>query len=216
MWEKFKRFLFQNLVVGFLSLIPFIATIYIFFMVLNFTDTFLFDLLPQQIRPISLIGHNIPGLGMFISVVIIILVGLLTRNFLGKRLINIPERIIRKIPILRSLYAAIRQFLEGVFMNRNDAFRKVILIEYPRKGLHTLAFVTNTYSNKDKPKEDVYSIFVPTTPNPTSGFFLIVPVSDTKDLEITVQEAFRLIVSGGVIGGTGKKNILRRIAGVIK
>lgn len=214
MMEKIRSFILQNLIFGLLALLPIVATFYVFIAVLNFSDNFLFNLVPPQFRPDQLFGRKIPGLGITLTFIIILLSGILTRNFFGKRIFAFFTSIIDRIPVARTLYTTIRQFLESVFMDRSDAFRKVVIIEYPKEGLFTLAFVTSVTKNESEDKnkyEELYSVFVPTTPNPTSGFFLMVSNKDAYDVNISVQEAFRLIVSGGVLTGATKEDLYRRI-----
>lgn len=211
--ERFRKFVFQNLAFGILAIAPILLSIYVFFAVLHFSDNFLFNLLPLKLRPSSLFGRNIPGLGIILTLAIIFSAGLLTRNFVGRQVLKFTEYIIARIPVVRAFYSTIRQFLKSIFMDRSDAFRKVILLEYPRKGLYTLAFVTSISPNpqKDGTYKDLYTVFVPTTPNPTSGFFLILPDHEAVDVNLSVQEAFRLIISGGVLTGSTKADIFTRI-----
>ncbi len=212
--EQARKFILQNLIFGLLALLPIVTTFYVFIAVLNFSDNFLFNLLPPQYRPDQLFGRKIPGLGICLTFIIILFSGILTRNFFGKRVFSFFTGIIDRIPVARTLYTTIRQFLESIFMDRSDAFRKVVIIEYPKNGLFTLAFVTSVTKNESHDAseyEELYSVFVPTTPNPTSGFFLLVSDKDTYDVEISVHEAFRLIVSGGVLTGATKADLYRRI-----
>jgi len=200
-----------------LALLPLLATVSVFIAVINFSDNFLFNLLPENLRPHNIFGRKIPGLGIALSIFFILLTGIFTRNFFGKRILVLTEKIIGRIPFLRTLYATIRQFLESIFMDRSDAFRKVVLIEYPRKGLYTLAFVTSISPNTENDSyKELYTIFVPTTPNPTSGFFIILPNTEAMDVDLEVQEAFSLIVSGGVLSGSTKSSIFSRIQKSIK
>lgn len=212
--ENLRKFILQNLIFGLLALLPIVATFYVFIAVLNFSDNFLFNLLPPRFRPDEWFGRKIPGLGICLTFLIILFAGIFTRNFAGKRIFSFFTGIIDRIPVARTLYTTIRQFLESVFMDRSDAFRKVVIIEYPKDGLFTLAFVTSVTKNDTSNHQNVdelYSVFVPTTPNPTSGFFLLVSNKDTYDVKISVQEAFRLIVSGGVLTGATKEDLYRRI-----
>jgi len=198
----FRQYIVRNLVFGLLTLAPIILTFYVAVALLNFSDTFLFSFLPEQYRPHVVLGFRVPGLGIVLTILIIFFSGLFASNYLGKKILATLELAIGRVPILNGVYGALRQFLEAIMMNRNKAFRKVIAIEYPRKGIYTLAFVTGSSANYIKEyvaNEDVYTVFVPTTPNPTSGFFLVIPKSEALELTIGVDEAFRLIVSGGVL-----------------
>jgi len=121
-------------------------------------------------------------------------------NFLGKKLLSLGEKIIARIPLVKAIYNPIKQILEAIFSMEAKSFRRVVLIEYPRKGIFTMAFVTGVARGEiqAKTKHNVLNVFVPTTPNPTSGFYLMVPDEEVTELDLTVEEAFRLIVSGGM------------------
>jgi len=205
--NNIRQYFVQNLIFGVIILTPFIATFYVTVALLNFSDTFLFSLLPIRYRPDQVLGFHIPGMGILLTVLIIFAVGAFTKNYFGKKMVTLFEQFIDRIPVLRSVYNALRQFLESVLVNRSSAFKKAVAIEYPRKGLYTLAFVTSETANflrghiKD---EKIFTVFVPTTPNPTSGFFLAVPESEIIEIPIKVDEAFRLVVSGGVLGDQNK------------
>lgn len=203
---KLKPFLIQNLVVGILVLVPFAAAVYVIAGLLNFSDNFLFHFLPSDLHPDHFFGFHIPGLGIVLTFLIILMIGLLTRNFLGKQLLKAFEGAISHIPLFRGVYSAVRQFLESLLMNRQEAFRKVVAIEYPRKGIFTIAFVTGTtapYLKGHLGTEKLYTVFVPTTPNPTAGFYLILPEAETIELPMKVEDAFRLVISCGVLSGKG-------------
>lgn len=202
--EEIRSSFLRNLGVGLLTLIPVFGSIYVFFALLAFSDNFLFNLLPEGIRPQNLFGFAIPGLGLLLTVTIIFSTGVLARNYLGSQILAWFEAVLRRIPGVNTLYGAFRQVTESIFMDRANAFRKVVMIEFPMQGVYTPAFVTHSFKNStDDPQayNEMLTVFVPTTPNPTSGFFMIVPDWAVQEVSITVQEAFRLIVSGGMISG---------------
>lgn len=176
---------------GLIVVVPISLTIYILIIIVKFTD---------KLYPISYLPFYVPGFGIIITFCIILLVGIITTNFIGKRFIFISERIIARIPMVKVIYNSIKQIVEAIFSTDDKGFRRVVLIEYPRKGIFTMAFVTGITRGEvqEKTEKKVLNVFVPTTPNPTSGFYLMVPEDEVKDLNITPDEAFRLIVSGGM------------------
>lgn len=204
--EEIRTSFLRNLGVGVLTLIPVFGSIYVFFTLLAFSDNFLFNLLPESLQPQNLFGFRIPGLGLFLTVAIIFSTGVFARNYLGKQALSWMESVLKRIPGVNTLYSAFRQLTESIFMDRANAFRKVVMIEFPLQGTYSLGFVTHSLKNPNKEAEvyaELFTIFVPTTPNPTSGFFMVVPDWAVHEVNISVQEAFRLIVSGGVLAGSG-------------
>ncbi len=189
MKTRMKKYFFSGLLV----VIPIALTIYILVIIINFTD---------RLYPVvkSYLPFYIPGFGIIITFSIIMLVGIITTNFLGKKLVAIGEKIIVRIPLVKEIYNSIKQIAEAIFAMEDRSFRRVVLIEYPRKGIFTMAFVTGVTKGElqTKTEKKVLNIFVPTTPNPTSGFYLMVPEDEVIDLDIRPEEAFKLIVSGGM------------------
>lgn len=149
----------------------------------------------------QLTGRQIPGLGLLATLGMIFLLGLVSTNVLGKRLVSVVELLIHRIPIVRSLYASTKGVLSSLIDRPADAFKRVVLFEYPRAGVWSIGFVTGTIRrNADfAPHDDVLTIFVPTAPNPTSGFLVLVPRSSTTELPITVEEGVRMVISGGIL-----------------
>jgi uncharacterized membrane protein len=159
-------------------------------------------LLPTRFQPDVLLGFHIPGIGVLITAVVILLTGILVTNFVGKYLVRMGDAIISRIPLVRTIYRGVQQVLETLLKPNGQSFRKVLLVEYPRKGAWTLAFQTGdgTPEVTDMLKgNDMLSLYVPTTPNPTSGFLLIVPRKDVIELSMTVESALKFIISLGVI-----------------
>lgn len=194
--KSLKNYMLTGLIVW----LPVIATLVILRFLIDLLDQTI-SLLPDAYHPEKLIGMNIPGFGVFLSLFVLVLTGILATNFLGQKLMRISEKILDKIPLVRTIYNATKQMIEAVFSTNSQAFRKVLLVEYPRKGMWSLAFQTGEVrkeidSNTDKP---MVSIFIPTTPNPTSGFLMMIPKEDVKELAMTTDEALKFIISLGVM-----------------
>lgn len=141
---------------------------------------------------------DIPGVGVVLTLVILTLFGLLTRYYAGKRIIRLYESLLVRMPLISGVYQGLKQFIETLFSSRGRQFSEVVLIEYPRRDVYCLAFVTNR-NNYLQGKGRLVSLFLPTTPNPTSGFFLLVPEADVHRLDMNVEEAFKLIMSAGLV-----------------
>jgi uncharacterized membrane protein len=151
---------------------------------------------------ITLFGRPIPGLGFIAVVSITILVGAFARNILGRTLLSFWEAILSRIPLINKVYITVKQIGESVFSDKSALFKRAVLVQWPRQGMYALAFVTHTPGGElqEKVGSPVVTIFLPTTPNPTSGFFLVVPEKDTVDLSMSVEDAIKLIVSSGLVG----------------
>lgn len=165
-------------------------------------------LLPPAWRPEALLGFSVPGLGVLLALLVVVATGALAANFLGRRLVAAGEAVLRRVPVVRSVYGAVKQVAETLFSSRGDSFRKVLLVEYPRKGCWTLAFLTGEAAPEVEHHtgEPMVSVFVPTTPNPTSGFFLMMPRRDVVELAMSVDEGLRLLLSMGVVApGRGRE-----------
>jgi uncharacterized membrane protein len=158
-------------------------------------------LIPAPYRPEAFLGFNVPGLGIILAVSVLLLTGLLAANFVGKAFVGRWENLMDRIPFVRAIYSGAKNFAEMVFSDSSQSFKKVLLIQYPRKGLYSLAFQTSSELGEVQSKtgEDVICCFVPTTPNPTSGFIIIVPRKDIKILNMEVDEALKMIISLGVV-----------------
>ena len=212
--EKIREFFLRNFVFGLLTLLPIVATFYVFFAILQFSDSFLFNLLPNDFAAKE---NRVPGAGIILTIVIILATGVFTRNFFGKKMLGMMDKFISSIPVVKTIYNTIRQLLEGIFsMDRQRAFRKVVLLEYPRKGLFTLAFVAGNLNTSKARIKEFHTVFLPTSPNPTSGFFLMVPLEEVYDIDIRVEDAFRLIISGGVVGEEMKQRLSGKIEDALK
>jgi len=187
-------------ITGLLILVPLAITFWVILSVIGVMDQSLL-LLPPEWRPEALLGRRIPGVGTILTLLIIFVTGLLTRNFIGNYVVAGWESLLNRIPIVNSIYSSVKQVSDTLFSPNGNAFRTAVLVEYPLKGVWTIAFVTGTPNGDVKqhlPGEHV-SIYVPTTPNPTSGFFLILPKSEVIELNMTVDVALKYIVSMGVV-----------------
>ena len=196
--NKKKRSLFVNIrnyfFAGVVVLIPIGITVYLTIFLVEISS----KILPREINPNSYLPYNIPGLEIFISIILITLIGWLSLSFLGKKLLEIFENILKKIPILRTIYSAIGQMTE-TFTKNNTNKNNVVIVEYPRKGCWAVGFATkeNTGQISEKTKKKLINVFVPTTPNPTSGFLLMFPKDEVIYLDMTFEEASKFIVSAG-------------------
>lgn len=190
----------RYLVAGILVWLPIGITIILLRILIGLMDRTLV-LVPAQYRPEEWLGFAIPGLGLVLSFFILLVTGVLAANFVGRSLVGFWERILERIPIVRSVYSASKNFAEIVFSDSDQSFKKVLLIEYPRKGLYGLAFQTATELGEVQGRtgEEVVCTFVPTTPNPTSGFIIIVPKKDVIELDMDIDEALKMIISLGVV-----------------
>ena len=180
-----------KIVAGLVTVAPILATVWILTVLFKFFDGFAAPLL-DSILPI-----HIPGLGVIIALLFMYLLGIIVTNFLGRKLVSVGEAILRKIPLANTIYGTTKQITQSVSGASNRAFKKAVLISYPRPGIWTIAFVTgNSVDTKGKP---YYHLFVPTTPNPTSGVMVMIPRSDVIDSKLNVEEALKAIISGGML-----------------
>ncbi|MDC9727031.1 MAG: DUF502 domain-containing protein [Candidatus Thioglobus sp.] len=161
------------------------------------------DIVPAQYLPEALFNleRAIPGSGIVWVLLIIIITGILVNNFIGRKIIELWEKLLDKIPGFRGIYKALKQLSDTVLSPSGNSFKKALLVEYPRKGMWTIAFQTGNYQGEVEEKigQEIINIYVPTTPNPTSGFFIMLPKSDVIELDMSVDEAFKLIISTGVV-----------------
>lgn len=190
----------RYLIAGLLVWLPLIATGLIIKLLVDLLD-FTILLLPPGWRPEALLGFSVPGAGIVLAVVIVFLTGLVVANIVGKRLVHLGEAIVHRIPLVRSIYGAVKQVTETVLTDGGQAFRKVMLIEYPRRGLWSVGFMTGTGAGEvqRRTEQEVISVFVPTTPNPTSGVILLVPREDAIELDMTVEDGLKFVMSLGVV-----------------
>lgn len=187
-------------ITGLLILVPLAITLWVLNLIIGTMDQSLL-LLPARWQPRTLIGFNIPGLGTILTLLIIFLTGLATQNFIGNQVVVVWEAILTRIPVVNSIYSSVKQVSDTLFSSSGNAFRKALLVQYPRQGSWTIAFLTGVPGGdvKNHLIGDYVSLYVPTTPNPTSGFFLMVPRADTIELDMSVDAALKYIVSMGVV-----------------
>jgi uncharacterized membrane protein len=194
------RRLRRYLVTGLLIWVPLVITLWVLNLIVSTMDQSL-ELLPAALHPQNLFGFRIPGLGALLTVLVVLLTGLAGSNIIGQRAVILWERMLSRIPFVKSIYNSVKQVSDTLFAPSGQAFRKALLIEWPRSGMWTIAFLTG------KPGGDVVqhlppdcvSVYVPTTPNPTGGYFVILPRSSVVELEMTVDEALKYIISMGVV-----------------
>jgi len=194
--SRIRRYLITGVVIW----LPIVATLFVLGIFVGYLDK-LVVLLPEKWQPVHLIGFAIPGLGVIMALVILFITGFIASNFLGRQLLQLGEDILEHIPLVRSIYSTAKQISDTMFSKKGKSFRKVVLIRYPQKDTWSLAFVTNDSLGEVNVKapRQLISVFIPTTPNPTSGFLIMVPPEDTVELDMTVDEALRMIISLGVI-----------------
>ena len=184
----------NNFIAGVVVLIPIGITLYLTVFIINISS----KLIPKEINPNHYLPYNIPGLEILIAVFLITIIGWISLSFIGKRLFNFFEAILNKIPIIRTIYSAVEQLIETFTSSKSDK-KTVVLVEYPRKGVYAVGFATkeNTGEIKKKASKELLNVFVPTTPNPTSGFLLMFPKEEVIFLDLTFEEASKFIVSAG-------------------
>ncbi len=190
----------RYLVAGLLVWIPLGVTIFILRVLIGLMDRTLL-LIPQQYRPEEWLGFTVPGLGLILTLLVLLVTGLLAANIVGRSMVGLWESMLDRIPVVRSVYSAAKNFAEIVFSDSGQSFKKVLLIEYPRKGIYSLAFqtATNLGEVQGRTGEEMICTFVPTTPNPTSGYIIIVPKKDIIELDMEIDEALKMIISLGVV-----------------
>lgn len=189
----------RYLVAGLLVWVPLGVTVMVINLLVGIMDKTLLWL-PEAYQPETLLGFHVPGLGVLLSVFIVLGTGVVVANLFGRKLVQLWESILSRIPLVRTIYASVKQILETVFSS-GQSFRKVLLLEYPRKGLWTLAFQSSTTQGEAQIKttHEVINVFIPTTPNPTSGFFIMVPRADVVELDMSVDDGLKMIISAGVM-----------------
>ena len=186
---------------GILVMTPLILTIYVAWAFITFVDNLVVPLVPFDYRPSNYLPFSIPGLGLIIVFLFTTFVGILATGLFGRTLIRLWENILNRMPVVRSVYSAIKQILETVMATQSDAFRQAVLVEYPRKDIWAIGFVTGATKGEvsENVNKKMVNVFMPTTPNPTSGFLLFFPEKDLIFLEMSVEDALKLVVSGGMV-----------------
>jgi len=186
---------------GLLVTAPISITILAAWLFIDFVDQKVTPLIPQAYNPESYLPFSLPGLGLLIVLVVLTIVGMLTAGFVGKLIVRISESIMARMPVISGIYSATKQIFETVLAQKSQAFREAVLIEYPRRGIWAVGFITGTTKGEvqNLTAEDCVNIFLPTTPNPTSGFLLFVPKEELIPLNMTVEQAVKMVISGGIV-----------------
>ncbi len=199
----------RYLIAGLLIWVPLGVTVLVIKLLVDVMDNTLL-LLPSGYQPDALLGLHIPGLGIVLTVAVVLTTGIVAANLFGRRLVEIWESLLARIPLVRSIYSAAKQVAETVFSPGGQSFRKVLLVEYPRRGLWSVGFQTGAGLAEagSRTGEDLIPVFIPTTPNPTSGFLLMAPRRDVIEMDMSVDEAFKLIISLGVVIPTWRNDSL--------
>jgi uncharacterized membrane protein len=197
----------RYIVAGLLVWVPILVTVLVLRFLWELIDQSV-ALIPHNFQPEVLFGFNVPGFGVFVSLLVLLLTGVFAANFLGRKVVDFSEKILGQIPLVRSIYKAVKQSMQVIFSPAGRSFRQVVMIEYPRPGIWSLGFVTNEgdsyFQKMDSPQvRDTLTIFVPTTPNPTSGFLLFLPRQDVHFIDVAVEEALKTIISLGTAMDVG-------------
>jgi uncharacterized membrane protein len=193
--DRVRRYFFA----GLLIILPLGITLYVITTLLRMMDHVL-DIIPLPLHPQTYLPFPVPGLGLILSLIVVILTGMLAKNYIGRRVVDFGEYLLSKIPLVRPIYSAMKQITQAMFGETQAAFKQAVLVEFPRQGVYALGFVTGTAMAEidDRTARKLVSIFLPTTPNPTSGFYLMVPEKETIPLGMSVEDAFKLLISAGI------------------
>jgi uncharacterized membrane protein len=186
---------------GILITAPIAITVAIAIWFIDFVDSSITPLIPARYNPETYLPFSVPGLGLVVLVIFLTVVGFLTANFIGRQLVRFGERMVDRMPVVRSIYGALKQLFETVLAQSSTSFRQCVLVEWPRRDLWTLAFVTGGAQGEIRrlSEGDLVAIYVPTTPNPTSGYLMYVPKRDLKFLDMSVEDGLKLVLSGGLV-----------------
>ena len=196
-FARFRRYFLA----GILVTSPILITVYVTWLIITFIDSQVAGMLPESLDFTKKLPHQIPGLGLIISIIVITFIGAITPGFIGRTLLKVGERILDNTPVVRSIYGAIKQIMETVMSTNSESFREVVLVEYPRKGIWVIGFVTGETKGEVQTlnEEILINVFIPTTPNPTSGFLLFVPKNDLIYMKMKVEDAVKMVISGGIV-----------------
>ncbi len=205
MLQRLKQDLKNDLIAGLLVIIPLATTIWLTITIANWVIDFLTQI-PKQLHPFPDLDPVLTNflnlaIGFAVPLLCILLIGLMARNFVGRWLLNFGEQILQSIPLAGSVYKTLQQILETLFKDSKSKFRRVVIVEYPRRGVWSLGFVTGALSEslQSHLSQPMLNVFIPTTPNPTSGWYAIVPENDVITLSMSIEDAFKVIISGGIV-----------------
>ncbi len=196
MFKTLRRYLITGVIIW----LPIIVTVLVLRFLINLMDRTLI-VIPAEFRPEALLGFPVPGVGVVLTILVLLVTGMLGANLFGRKILSFWESILNRIPLIRSIYSGAKQVAETVLSDGDTSFKRVFLVQYPRKGVWSLCFQTSTdlAEIQGRTESEVICVFVPTTPNPTSGFILFVPRTDLIPLEMSVDEGLRMIISLGVV-----------------
>jgi uncharacterized membrane protein len=186
---------------------PISITIFLVWQFLAFLDTHVAGLLPARYNPETYLPFSLPGLGLLIMLAFLTLVGMLTAGLAGRTLVRMGERLLSRMPVVRGVYSTLKQIFETVLAQKSRSFREVVLVEYPRRGLGAIGFVTGPTRGEiqARSEEELVNVFLPTTPNPTSGFLLFVPKSDLIHLDMSIEDGIKMVISGGIVAPSAEE-----------
>ncbi len=186
---------------GVLVTAPVSITFYLAYLFITFVDSKVTPLIPARFNPETYLPFALPGLGLFVVVIGLTLIGALTAGFFGRLIVRFYEGLLARMPVVRNVYGALKQIIETVLAQQSNAFRQAVLVEYPRRDIWAIGFLTGTTKGEVQVRTDrpMLNVFLPTTPNPTSGFLLFVPEEDIIELDMTVEEAIKMVISGGIV-----------------
>ena len=199
---QLKKLIRNRLLTGFLVILPIYVTFFVVKFLFSFVGTEFLPILKKFLKsesslPDTILNPILIAVGIFITFVVLYLIGFFASNFLGRKIISFYESIINNTPIIKGIYSSSKQVIHTFSATNGESFKRVVLVEYPRKGMNVFGFVTGSITNLAG--ESLTSIFVPTTPNPTSGFLIYLPEEDTMDTNVKVEEAIKLVISGGIL-----------------
>jgi len=200
----------SNFFTGLIIVAPVVITFYLIWTVVNFIDARVVPLVPATYNPSTYLGQDIPGFGVVIFLISTAIIGSLTKGLFGRQIIRLWENVIGRTPVVRSVYSGLKQIVETILSQTNTNFQNACLIEYPRKGIWAIAFISTASKGEVLEKtgeEEMQSVFLPTTPNPTSGFLLFVPRKEVVILDMTVEDAAKLVISAGLVVPPTKEEI---------
>lgn len=204
-----------NFLAGIVLVAPVGLTIYLAWTVITFIDQSIVPWVPSRYNPGTYLGSDVPGFGVIVFLVFTSVIGWLTKNFFGRQIVRLGESWVARMPVIRSIYNALKQIAETILSQSQTSFKKACLIEYPRKGLWAVAFVSTDTQGEIPARSgtpDMVSVFLPTTPNPTSGFLLFVPRADVHYLDMSVEEAAKLVISAGLVSPPAAQPAIEVIA----
>ena len=202
---------------GLILVAPLALTLYFVRSMIGWVDGWVKPYLPSTVNPDTYLPFAIPGIGLVIALVLITFIGFLTANFVGRKIVQYGERLLARMPVVRSIYSSLKQIFETVFSDKSSSFKSVALIEYPRKGVWALAFVAGDTQGEVREKlmpeaDETISVFMATTPNPTGGFVMFFPKKDVKILQMSVEDCLKLVISTGLVWPEYDQEKIRQIA----